>query len=162
MSHPSSAPTGPDVTRRVVLRGAAVTGVAVPFLAACAADEKATDTPTDHSGASETNSSSGGGAGALASTADVAVGEGVILKEEKIVLTQPTEGEFKAFTAVCTHQGCVVASVADGKITCECHGSQFSVEDGSNVTGPSGSAAGSVADLEEIAIKVKGDQIVQA
>lgn len=148
MPHESYQGPAPELTRRVVLRGAAVTGVAVPLLAACGSDSE-DEPPATESGTT------------LASTADVPVGEGTILKDEKIVLTQPTEGEFKAFTAVCTHQGCILAEVADGTISCRCHGSQFSAEDGSNVGGPNGSAAGSVADLEEIPIKVQGDQIMQ-
>ena len=51
-------------------------------------------------------------------------------------MTQPTEGEFKCFTAVCTHQGCIVSSVQAGGIRCECHGSAFSIEDGSAVNPP--------------------------
>ena len=49
------------------------------------------------------------------------------------MVTQPTEGDFKGFSAVCTHQGCLVANVDGGTINCTCHGSQFSIEDGSVV-----------------------------
>ena len=134
-------------TRRTVIRGAAATGVAVPFLAACSADEEA--------------ARGGSGSGSLASTSEVPVGEGTVLKDEQIVLTQPTAGEFKAFSALCTHQGCTFTSVSKGRINCACHGSQFSIGDGSNVRGPSGQPAGSVADLEGIPVKVQGDQIVK-
>ncbi|CAM5410478.1 Cytochrome bc1 complex Rieske iron-sulfur subunit OS=Streptomyces tendae OX=1932 GN=GUR47_34275 PE=4 SV=1 [Streptomyces tendae] len=72
----------------------------------------------------------------LAATGDVPVGGGKILTEEKIVVTQPKEGEFKAFSAVCTHQGCVVSDVRDGTIDCACHDSRFAVADGSVVRGP--------------------------
>lgn len=131
-----------DVTRRSVLRGAAVTGVAVPFLAACG------------SGGGEAASPKAGTA--LASAADVPVGGGTVLQDQQIVLTQPVKGEFKAFTAVCTHQQCVVASVEDKTIMCDCHGSMYSAEDGSVEGGPAPSP------LEEITIKVEGDQIVKA
>lgn len=69
-------------------------------------------------------------------TADVPVGGGVVLKDPKVVVTQPQAGEFKAFTAVCTHKQCVVSTVAAGTIDCQCHGSKFSDVDGSVVNGP--------------------------
>ena len=68
--------------------------------------------------------------------ADVPVGGGVILDKEKLVVTQPEAGTFKAFSSTCTHQGCTVTKVADGTIDCPCHGSTFSVEDGSVQGGP--------------------------
>ncbi|MFE6460842.1 Rieske (2Fe-2S) protein [Streptomyces cinereoruber] len=73
---------------------------------------------------------------ALARTSEIPVGGGAVFAEEKVVVTQPTAGEFKAFSAVCTHQGCLVNKVADGTIDCPCHGSKFRVADGSVVTGP--------------------------
>ncbi|RSS78864.1 iron sulfur protein [Streptomyces sp. WAC02707] len=73
---------------------------------------------------------------ALARTSEIPVGGGTVFREEKVVVTQPTAGEFKAFSAVCTHQGCLVNKVADGTIDCPCHGSKFRVADGSVVTGP--------------------------
>ncbi len=73
------------------------------------------------------------------------MGGGVILAEQKIVITQPTEGEFKAFTAVCTHQACIVAEVQE-TINCTCHQSKYSIEDGSVQGGPA------PAPLEEVAI----------
>ncbi|MFG2454951.1 Rieske (2Fe-2S) protein [Streptomyces sp. NPDC048512] len=72
----------------------------------------------------------------LASTSDIPVGGGKIFKDRKIVVTQPTKGDFKAFSAICTHQGCTVNTVADGTIDCPCHGSRFSVENGAVKAGP--------------------------
>jgi Rieske Fe-S protein len=72
----------------------------------------------------------------LALTSDVPVGGGKILADKKIVITQPRAGSFEAFTAVCTHQGCAVSSVSGGTINCPCHGSKFSITNGSVVTGP--------------------------
>jgi nitrite reductase/ring-hydroxylating ferredoxin subunit len=67
----------------------------------------------------------------LAKTSDIPVGGGKIFKDEKVVVTQPKEGEFKAFTNICTHQQCPVASVSGGTINCTCHGSKFKIADGS-------------------------------
>ncbi|WP_060885269.1 ubiquinol-cytochrome c reductase iron-sulfur subunit [Streptomyces caniscabiei] len=78
-----------------------------------------------------------GGAGEeLASTADIPVGGGRIFAERKVVVTQPQEGDFKAFSAICTHQGCIVSSVSDETIDCACHGSRFTITDGAVVRGP--------------------------
>ena len=77
----------------------------------------------------------------------------MILGDEQIVITQPTEGDFKAFTAVCTHQSCIVAEVQE-TINCTCHRSKYSIEDGSVQDGPAPSP------LAEVAITVEGDKIV--
>ena len=84
------------------------------------------------------------------------MGGGVILDGPKIVVTQPAAGDFKAFTAVCTHQSCLVTSVSDNVISCPCHGSRYSAEDGSVENGPA------PAPLAAVSIKVEGDSIVQA
>jgi Rieske Fe-S protein len=97
-----------------------------------------------------------GGPPVLASTTDVPVGGGKILASQKIVITQPQAGAFHAFTAVCTHQGCIVGTVAGGTIDCPCHGSKFSATDGSVVNGPASSP------LAPVGIKVQGTSIVQA
>src|SRR4051794_14697051 len=49
--------------------------------------------------------------------ADIPVGGGKVFDRLKVVVTQPTAGDFKAFTAICTHQGCTVQDVANGVIT---------------------------------------------
>jgi nitrite reductase/ring-hydroxylating ferredoxin subunit len=130
-----------DVCRRTVLRGVAVGGLALPLLAACGGGDAASDadsTPRSSASGSPTSGtkSSGGSAGDGLAAADVPVGGGTILKDEKVVVTQPTKGEFKAFTAICTHQGCTVGSVTGGEIVCPCHDSHFSITDGSALSGP--------------------------
>ncbi|WP_291523855.1 Rieske (2Fe-2S) protein [Branchiibius sp. NY16-3462-2] len=127
--------------RRAVLRSAGLGGSAVAATVALAACGQSSDsgtgattgtTPSTTSSAAGTSSAQSGGAAAKATVAasEVPVGGGVIV-QEKYVVTQPTSGEYKAFTAICTHQGCPVTSVADGVIKCPCHGSEFSISDGS-------------------------------
>ncbi|MEW9551809.1 Rieske (2Fe-2S) protein [Nonomuraea sp. NPDC050783] len=94
--------------------------------------------------------------GALAKTADIPVGGGTVFKDQKIVVVQPTQGEFKAFSAVCTHKGCLVGSVDGGTIVCPCHNSKFNITDGAVAGGPAQKP------LPEQAIKVDGDQITLA
>ncbi len=121
-----------------------------------------TDTATDPSGSgssepsADAGSGSSGSASALATTADVPVGGCFVVSAAKVVVTQPTEGDFKAFSAVCTHQGCAVKSSTDGNIPCPCHGSTFSHEDGSVITGPA------TTGLEAVEIAVDGDAISRA
>ena len=148
------------LTRRRAL-GTAGAGVGLVALAACGSDETATDTSTpsaptgsaagDSSSAPSTDS--GSSADAIATTSDVPEGGGTIVKDAEVVITQPTAGEFKCFSAVCTHQGCLVTEVTE-TIDCACHFSKFSITDGSVVSGPAS------APLAEQAITVDGDSIV--
>jgi Rieske Fe-S protein len=72
----------------------------------------------------------------LAATGKVPVGGGQIFTGPQVVVTQPSAGEFKAFSAVCTHMGCIVSDISNGTIDCPCHGSQFSITTGDVVAGP--------------------------
>jgi Rieske Fe-S protein len=126
-----------EMTRRVLLRGAAVTGVAAPLLTACASDNGGSGSGAGDSGSGGSKSGSGSAsAKAEVAVSDVPVDGGTILADKQVVVTQPAKDDFKAFSAVCTHQGCTVQTITDGRITCPCHGSQFSIEDGSVVQGP--------------------------
>lgn len=149
-------------TRRAMLAGAGVVGASV-VLAGCGTDT--TDAPgvgappaaSDPPGEAPASGGADGGAdgaAALAKASEVPVGGGVIV--DKTVVTQPTEGEFKAFSAICTHQGCTVANVDNGTINCACHGSKFSITDGSVKGGPANKP------LDEKPVKKDGDNIVAA
>ncbi|MEJ3657887.1 Rieske (2Fe-2S) protein [Actinomycetes bacterium KLBMP 9759] len=119
-------------SRRAVLVGAC--GTCAAALTACAGYGPGRSTAPTPAPAGP--APAGGGAAPIASTTDIPVGGGVILADQDLVITQPTAGTFKAFSATCTHQGCVVESVADGAITCPCHGSVFAAADGSVTDGP--------------------------
>ncbi|MEU4346600.1 Rieske (2Fe-2S) protein [Streptomyces sp. NPDC023838] len=72
----------------------------------------------------------------LAKTSDIPVGGGTVFAARKVVVTQPEAGSFKAFSAICTHQGCTVKDVSEGTINCPCHGSKYRVADASVAAGP--------------------------
>ncbi|WP_433302860.1 Rieske (2Fe-2S) protein [Actinoplanes sp. CA-030573] len=170
VEEPTGAGTGS--TRRLVLLGAGAVG-ATAVLAACGTNSGSTNTNgTDFSnnpapagsgaanaggsGDDKGDDSSGGSTGgnALATTGDIPQGGGIITAD--YVITQPQAGQYKAFSKVCTHQGCDVSKVEGGVITCPCHGSKFSIDTGEPTTGPA------TKPLAETKVKVDGDNIVKA
>lgn len=88
------------------------------------------------SGCGGSESSSTSARTALGATGDVPVGGGKVYEQQRVVVTQPVQGTFHAFSAICTHQGCTVTAVDGGTINCPCHGSRFDASDGSVVRGP--------------------------
>ena len=117
------------------------------------------------SSAEETEVNDGGGSGeaasqeavdALASVDEIPVEGGVVISDPPVVLVQPTSGDVKGFSAVCTHQGCLVSSVESNEILCPCHGSLFSATDGSVITGPASEG------LPAVPVEVQGNSVVLA
>jgi Rieske Fe-S protein len=96
---------------------------------------------------------SGGAGGVSAATADIPVGGGKIFPDAETVITQPTSGRFKAFSSICTHANCPVAAVTT-TIDCNCHGSKYSITDGSVVNGPA------TRPLPAKTAKVQGNSVV--
>lgn len=140
-------PSGPCCTRRAVLASAGLAG-GVVALAGCGAAEDI---------ASDAASSAGAAASSAlrdaVSKATIPVGGGKVFADQKVVITQPSAGEFKAFTSVCTHQGCPVTDVSNGTINCSCHGSQFDIATGEVKQGPATKA------LPAKKVSVDGDGI---
>lgn len=130
-----------QISRRAAVAGAGLAALAGGALTACAAGD------SGNSGDQQTP------AGPLAKTSDIPVGGGTVFADQKVVVTQPEAGEFKAFSAICTHQGCTVREVAGGTINCPCHQSRFSVADGAVQGGPA------TQPLPARAITVQGEQI---
>jgi Rieske Fe-S protein len=148
MSEPENTPAA---SRRALFAGAGVAAAAV-VVAGCSSGNGSSSSGGANAGA--TGSAAGGVSGTLASTSQIPVDGGMIFKDKKIVITQPASGTFKAFTAICTHLGCTVATVSGGTINCPCHGSKYNITDGSVVHGPA------PRPLAPIAIKIDGTSIV--
>jgi Rieske Fe-S protein len=155
-------------TRRGVLAGVGLVGLAGAITAcsssgssmsaavadpATSAGTGAMSSAAASAPASASSAAGGTAAGALAATSDIPVGGGKIFDTQLTVVTQPTAGEFKAFSAVCTHMGCTVNQIADGRIDCPCHGSEYSITDGAVLAGPA------PRPLPAKTIKITGDSI---
>ncbi|MBD0742487.1 Rieske (2Fe-2S) protein [Streptomyces sp. CBMA152] len=132
----------PGPARRTVVAAAGVAGLAAA-LTACGSSDKSSDAapPSGNGGTGGTGGTAGGdagsaGGGVLAKTADIPQGGGKVFPDQGVVVTQPTAGTFKAFSATCTHQGCTVKDVVGGTINCPCHGSKYDPATGSVKAGP--------------------------
>lgn len=169
--------TAPEVSeplpsRRIVFQGLSALGIAA-VLAGCGGEERsrqasepssepsttepsAPDKPTGGSDKSGRQSKKDEPDNALASTGEIPVEGGLVLTDVRIVITQPRRGEFRAFSAVCTHQGQTVGRVDDNTITCLAHGSQYDAGTGNVTTGPATAA------LDPVKIAVKDGRIVRA
>jgi nitrite reductase/ring-hydroxylating ferredoxin subunit len=157
----SGAVSGAPTTRRTVMRSAGLIALAggTAAVAGCGADNQTAGAPATTAGgptsatsssaaapadsptAAESSAASGRTAskapsGPSVATSSVPVGGGVILNNADYVVTQPSKGTFRAFTSICTHMRCTVAEVSGGFIRCSCHGSQFSIKDGSVANPP--------------------------
>lgn len=133
----SKETTGTAIPRRAAVAGAGVFAVAgIAGVAACGNGDGGNG-----------DGGNGGGSGGdapdtgtvVGKASDVQVGGGTVFADAEVVVTQPNEGEYQGFSAVCTHQGCVVDNVEGGTINCACHGSKFNVADGSVANGPASS-----------------------
>ena len=133
--------------RRQVIAGAGL-ALAASVLAACTTyGKKPAAAPTTAGSAPASRAEP---ANAIAKKTDVPVGSGKIIGD--VVLTQPTDGVFKGFSAICTHAGCTVSEVVGGTINCPCHGSKYNL-DGSVANGPASRP------LDTRSISVQGDSI---
>ncbi|WP_051393642.1 ubiquinol-cytochrome c reductase iron-sulfur subunit [Glycomyces arizonensis] len=142
-------------SRRGLMCGLAGIGAA-GALSACGTAEPVGDSSGSggETGGSGSDGGGEGGAEALAQTADVPVGGGIVAGETVIV--QPSADEFLAFSAVCPHMGTIVDAPNDeGVIICPNHHSEFGME-GELLKGPAETG------LTEVAISVENGSITLA
>ena len=92
----------------------------------------------------------------VAKTTDIPIGSGKKFDVEgvQILITQPRAGEFRGFSAVCTHAGFVMSNIANSEIKCDNHGAVYSADDGSVLSGPAPRALGKVT------VTVEGDDVL--
>jgi nitrite reductase/ring-hydroxylating ferredoxin subunit len=143
-TEPTETTQSAGFDRRTALRAACLVCVgvgAVGALAACGG------------GGASSSGDSGGGAAAPIKTSDIPVGGGKVFDSAKVVVTQPKAGEFKAFTAICTHQRFLVGNVQGGTINCLHHGSMYDMTTGAVVGGPA------PAPLASKTVTVTGDTL---
>ncbi|MCU1576274.1 MAG: hypothetical protein JWP70_978 [Leifsonia sp.] len=149
----------PTVTRRALITagGVTVVGAGTLVLAAC------TPSGVGNAASNGTSGSAGGASAApttaagteVAKLADIPVGGSVSTKigDAPVLLAQPTAGKVVCFSAICTHQGCVV-NAASAEFDCPCHGSRFEAATGKVIQGPA------VNPLNPIAVTVSGGSVV--
>ena len=140
------------IDRRTVLLGTGAVGAA-GILAACGGSDTTESTNGDTPDTTASTDVPSRPTKSV-STADVPVGGGIVVEEKMVVVTQPTEGEFKAFTSTCPHQGCTVGEVTSEEIICPCHGSAFSPTTGEVLQGPA------TVGLAQVAVDIEGDEVI--
>jgi Rieske Fe-S protein len=147
----------PDPTRRALVTGICGSACAAAFTACGGGNRSAAPpaaSPVPGPGAPAAPTAPGGTASELTALSGIPVGGGRIFPDLRLVVTRPTAGDLRAFTAICTHDGCTLTAVADATINCPCHGSRFAIGDGAVVMGPATRA------LTPRTIRVQGDSII--
>ena len=122
----------PSCSRRTFLLGTAAT-FAGAFLAAC-----------------------GKAPSAEVAATQVPVGSAVIV--DKIIIAQPTEGQFVAYSTACPHQGSSITQVDGSTVKCPSHGSVFDIATGTPVSGPATTGMTTVPVTESAGTVVAGEQ----
>jgi Rieske Fe-S protein len=123
------------LSRRSVLRGAVVVVIA-GVAGYVVADNSAAARRRNGSGANAYGPNPSSSGHLLAEVSQVPIGGGIVLEANKVVLSRSPSGQVNGFSAVCTHQGCLVSAVHNGQIICPCHGSRFNAQTGAVVNGP--------------------------
>lgn len=90
----------------------------------------------------------------LGAAAEVPVGGAKLYREKKLVVSCPAEGQYKAFSAQCTHAGCVLDKIVEGEGNCPCHGSRFDVTTGKVLRGPAAEP------LPAVPVKAEGGKLI--
>ncbi len=137
------------ISRRTFIAGTATVG-AVGAVAACA--------PQTGAGGGRATVGGGGAGGTLVALADVPVGGAVAVTTpagDPVIVSQPTAGTAVAFSAVCTHQGCLVTP-RGADLVCPCHGSVFDAKTGAVLQSPA------TKPLPSVPVTVEKGEVVES
>jgi len=135
-----------SLSRRAAIGSMAAAGTLA--LAACSVGE---ETPADVNASPPVT-----GEVMLGLASEVPLGGGTKFKVDStltVLVTQTKAGNYKAFSATCTHAGCIVSGVENNEIACACHGAKFDPESGMAIAGPARSALG------KISLEIRGEEI---
>ncbi|AXE77309.1 MULTISPECIES: Rieske (2Fe-2S) protein [Streptomyces] len=135
---------GQPAARRTVLKGAALAGAAGLGVAACSTESKLghAETPTPTAPVQ------------LGAAEEVPVGGSKLYRDQRVIVTCPAKGQYKAFSAQCTHAGCLLDKVEDNVGNCPCHGSRFDTTTGKAMQGPA------TAPLSSVPVRIEGGKLV--
>ncbi|MEU6756124.1 Rieske (2Fe-2S) protein [Streptomyces sp. NPDC046685] len=140
-------PAPQPAARRTVLKGAAAlagaAGAGVGLAACSTATTSGGNTPATPTAPVE-----------LGAAAEVPVGGAKLYRERKLIVSCPAEGQYTAFSAQCTHAGCVLDKIVEGEGNCPCHGSRFDAATGKVVKGPA------TDPLPAVPVKVENGKLV--
>ncbi|MGW7459079.1 Rieske (2Fe-2S) protein [Streptomyces sp. NPDC054797] len=140
-------PAPQPAARRTVLKGAAAlagaAGAGVTLAACSTATTSGGNTPATPTAPVE-----------LGAAAEVPVGGAKLYRERKLIVSCPAEGQYTAFSAQCTHAGCVLDKIVEGEGNCPCHGSRFDVATGKVVKGPA------TDPLPAVPVKVENGKLI--
>ncbi len=102
-----------------------------------------------------TGSGGGGGRVQVGTTSDIPIGQGkVVSMGNKPIIVVNTDHGAKAFSAICTHLGCIcIWDQTRQTIVCPCHDGQFNPTTGAVIAGPPPTP------LPEIPASVEGEDI---
>ncbi|MFH8475618.1 Rieske (2Fe-2S) protein [Streptomyces sp. NPDC018000] len=135
---------GQPAARRTVLKGAALAGAAGLGVSACSTESKLghAETPTPTAPVE------------LGAAEEVSVGGSKLYRDQRVVVTCPAKGQYKAFSAQCTHGGCLLDKVEDNVGNCPCHGSRFDTTTGKVMRGPA------TVPLSSVPVRIEGGKLV--
>jgi len=101
-------------------------------------------------------SAGGSGRVQVGTATDFPAGQGKVVpvNDKPVIVVNTAQGGIKAFSAICTHLGCIVEwDQARQFILCPCHDGRFNPLNGAIISGPQ------PAPLPELALTVEGDAI---
>lgn len=139
------------ISRRTVLAASGAGGALL--LAACASPGAAPDGGGSTGAGASPDSLAPGTELAALSAVPVGGSASVTVDGVPLLIAQPSAGAVVAFSAICTHQGCVVAA-AGAEFDCPCHGSRYDAATGEVLQGPAPDP------LPPVSVRLDGDRIV--